>query len=187
MTQQDMNNTSSKRRGEGRSFLSAYHCKTNGFHLWRTALKDSVFVCLRRVLGKLNVMRNHSTKCVCLVVSKDRKHKLDWDCTESCKGAGYGKRFFWPKHFFWLRFRVSAYWQGASENGLRTGKFWLRLRTAQTLPRLQASRRPCLLLSAAHWHVCRRLQPMQVCQPICSSECPLTYLSCKRVQLVEAV
>lgn len=35
--QEDVNNTSSKRRGEGRSCLSAHHCKSNGFHLWRTA------------------------------------------------------------------------------------------------------------------------------------------------------
>lgn len=53
-------------------------------------------LCLRRVLGKLSVIRKlqvkSNTKCVCLAVSEDRRHRLD--CAESCEVAGYRKRFF---------------------------------------------------------------------------------------------
>lgn len=93
---EDMNNISSKKRGEGRSCLSAHHCKISGFHLWRTVWRTLCSLCLRRVLGKLSVIRKlqvkSNTKCVCLAVSEDRRHRLD--CAESCKVAGYRKRFF---------------------------------------------------------------------------------------------
>lgn len=55
-----------------------------------SCLKGSIFVCLRRVLGRLSVVRNlqvnNNIKCVCLAVFEDRKHRLD--CTENCRGFG---------------------------------------------------------------------------------------------------
>ena len=77
----------------------------------KSCLKGSIFVCLRRVLGRLSVLRNvqvkNNTKCVCLAVFENRKHRLD--CAENCKVFGYRKRFF-NLTFVRFRFRVSIYW-----------------------------------------------------------------------------
>lgn len=101
----------------------------------KSCLKGSVFVCLRRVLGRLIVQRNlhnkDNTKCMCSAISEDRRHRVD--CAENCRGLDTGKDFF-NLTFVWFRFRVSAYWEGGNEDGLSTGMFWLRLRTAMHPP-----------------------------------------------------